>query len=286
MLVQLMEQMLYRNPGYCTEMRNYLGTLQQTNLLSLDVYATLIAEIEQFEEKHLSITFEHWRTHPENTVFHKHPLPPPLPPSLPKKRGYLAVGGVLSVVMIGFIAWYGLPITNVTPDIQSVMPTTSDLPSPATPPAAAPSNSSTLLAQSVTPAAIEQPLPPPPAAETTNTISTGDVEPALPELAPLQIEAIHNLLKTCQTHFAARRLTTGKGGSAVACYRQVLTLDANNVAAKEGLAAVEKIYGDWAENMLKRKQRQKAQQYAHILAEVNPDSPILAELQQKLSAAR
>lgn len=288
-LVQLMEQLLYRNPGYCTEMRSYLGTLQQANLLSLDIYATLIAEIEQFEEKHLSITFEHWRTHPaENTVFHKHPLPPSEPPALPRKKGYLIVGSVFVVLMSGMVLWYWALSPDVSSDIQAVVtnPSQSNPPAPnpviePTPPitpAVTPVSDSPppspLLAQSIPPATVTAP------------VSTGDVEPPLPKVSALQTQAIDKLLNTCQAHFEARRLTTGKEGNAVACYRQVLTMDANNVAAQEGLVAVEKRYGEWAEAMLKQKQVQKARAYAQILTTLNPDSPTLHELQQKLATLK
>jgi hypothetical protein len=277
-LVQLMEQLLYRNPGYCTEMRSYLGTLQQANLLSLDVYATLIAEIEQFEEKHLSITFEHWRTHPaENTVFHKHPLPPSQPPALPRKKGYLVVGSVFVVLMSGMVLWYWALSPDISLDIQSVM---TDVPSPvteSTPPVTpvitpVSDSPSPLLAQSI-------PAAPPP-------VSTGDVEPPLPNVSASQTQAIDKLLNTCQAHLVARRLTMGREGNAVACYRQVLTMDANNVAAQEGLVTIEKLYGEWAEAMLKKKQVQKARGYARILTTLNPDSPTLHELQQKLATLK
>jgi hypothetical protein len=284
-LVQLMEQLLYRNPGYCTEMRSYLGTLQQANLLSLDIYATLIAEIEQFEEKHLSITFEHWRTHPaENMVFHKHPLPPSEPPALPRKKGYLIVGSVFVVLMSGMVLWYWALSPDVSSDIQAVVTNPSQSNPPAPNPVTEPTppvtpvvtpvsdSPSPLRAQSI-------PAAPPP-------VSTGDVEPPLPNVSASQTQAIDKLLNTCQAHLEARRLIKGKEGNAVACYRQVLTMDANNVAAQEGLVTIEKLYGEWAEAMLKKKQVQKARVYAQILTTLNPDSPTLHELQQKLATLK
>jgi len=279
-LVQLIEQTLYRHPGYCTEMRSYLGSLQQANTLSLDVYATLIAEIEQFEEKHLSITFEQWRTHPaEPTVFHKHPLSMmshlPSPP-LSRLKSMVVISS-LAMVVISFIVWYWQPIENLPPASQlmpELLPVTTvpmastDSPAPAT-----------LLTQSL------------PAAPETPVVNTGDVEPPLPNpnvSQSLQTQQIEQWLKTCKKQLEAQNLTTAKGGgeTAVACYRKVLAADEDNVAAKEGLAMIENFYGDWAENALKKKQVQKARIYVRALAEINSNSPRLKELQQRLEAAK
>ncbi|GEM_PF-2309737 len=279
-LVQLIEQTLYRHPGYCTEMRSYLGSLQQANTLSLDVYATLIAEIEQFEEKHLSITFEQWRTHPaEPTVFHKHPLSMmshlPAPPSSRLK----IMVGISSLAMVTIIVWYyWQPIENSPPASQLLpesLPVTAPM-SPNNPPAPA-----TLLIQSVT-------TPPPPEVPVVNT---GDVEPPLPDAnvsQSLQTQQIEQWLKTCNKQLKARNLTTAKGDgeTAVACYRKVLAADENNVAAKEGIAMIEDFYGDWAKNALKKKQLQKARTYVRTLAEINPNSPRLKELQQQLATMK
>ncbi len=280
-LVQLIEQTLYRHPGYCTEMRSYLGSLQQANTLSLDVYATLIAEIEQFEEKHLSITFEQWRTHPaEPTVFHKHPLSMmshlPAPP-LSRLKSMVVISS-LAMVAISFVVWYWQPIENLPPASQLIpesLPITAPT-SPNNPPAPA-----TLLTQSMT-------TPPPPEAPVVNT---GDVEPPLPNAnvsQSLQMQQIEQWLKTCKKQVVAQNLTTAKGGgeTAVACYRKVLAADENNVAAKEGMAMIEDFYGDWAENALRRKQVQKARIYVRTLAEINPNSPRLKELQERSDGQR
>ena len=45
-------------------------------------------------------------------------------------------------------------------------------------------------------------------------------------ISPIRID-VSDLLKTCQRHFKASRLTSGRGGTAVGCYSEVLKLDAN-----------------------------------------------------------
>jgi hypothetical protein len=72
----------------------------------------------------------------------------------------------------------------------------------------------------------------------------------------------------------------------VVCYRKVLAADENNIAAKEGMAMIEDFYGDWAKNALKKKQLQKARNYVRTLAEINPNSPRLKELQQQLATVK
>jgi hypothetical protein len=277
-LVQLIEQILYRHPGYCTEMRSYLGSLQQANILSLDVYATLIAEIEQFEEKHLSITFEHWRTLPvENTVFHKHPLPmtPQLPAVQSPRLGRWLTASGATIVIVGFVVWYWQPLENLPPASLPFTESLPIIPSTTPPPV-------TLLAQSTPPAPPTQPVA---------VINTGDVEPPLPNAnvtESLQTQQIEQWLKTCQQQFDAQNLTTAKSGgeTAVACYRKVLTADGNNGMAKEGLVKIENLYGDWVENALKKKQVQKARVFLRALAQINPDSPRFKELQQRLATVK
>jgi enamine deaminase RidA (YjgF/YER057c/UK114 family) len=183
------------------------------------------------------------------------------------------------MVTISFIVWYyWQPIENSPPASQLMpesLPVTAPT-SPNNPPAPA-----TLLIQSVT-------APPPPEAPVVNT---GDVEPPLPDAnvsQSLQTQQIEQWLKNCKKQLEARNLTTAKGGgeTAVVCYRKVLAADENNIAAKEGMAMIEDFYGDWAKNALKKKQLQKARTSVRTLAEINPNSPRLKELQQQLATVK
>ena len=94
---------------------------------------------------------------------------------------------------------------------------------------------------------------------------------------------IERLLATCAAHVAARRLTTGKGGTAVACYRKVLAKDASN---RKALAGLRKIYEAWARAALRRGETTKARHYASKLATLNPRSPALAALRADIDRAK
>lgn len=263
-LAQLIEQTLYRHPQYCTEMRSYLGHLQQANILSLDMYAALIAEIEQFEEKHISITFEQWRTQPETLKFSQSIA------TFRTQHQWL-VGGVVGAVVLSvtLLVWQS-STTFIAP------PTAAPVLSLATVESAPPPPPNRLIAQNFSN---------PPVESSPTAVSTGDVEPPLPVPPAIQnvSQEIEKTLKNCQAAFAAQRLTSGKGETALECYRKVLTFDGNNQAAKEGLLAIEKQYGDWAMRAIQKKQLEKVREYARIIAEINPKSPLLHTLQQKLT---
>lgn len=260
-LAQLIEQTLYRHPQYCIEIRSYLGNLQQANILSLDMYAALIAEIEQFEEKHISITFEQWRTQPETLRFSQQA-------SNRVYRHRWLVGSVLGLVVLSTTLWFLQSAPPLSP--HSIAPASLSLPvsKPAPPP-------NRLIAQNLNPnSTVEPPL---------TSVSTGDVEPPLPHSppAPKTTENVEKILKNCQAAFAAQRLTSGKGETALECYRKVLVIDANNQTAKAGLVAIEKQYGDWAMRAIQKKQLEKVQEYERVIAMINPNSPLITTLQQK-----
>jgi len=92
-------------------------------------------------------------------------------------------------------------------------------------------------------------------------------------------------LRECKKHFQANRLTTGKGGTAFVCYRDVLTKDPNNVEAKAGLKEIEDRYVAWINRALKRGQRYKAKRYFPRLCKVNPKSPNLTEIKAQLGTS-
>ena len=69
---------------------------------------------------------------------------------------------------------------------------------------------------------------------------------------------IERLLRVCEAHFAANRLTTGVGGTAVECYRKVQSLDPANREAVEGLQCVFGKYAAWARAALEKGDAGKA----------------------------
>ena len=94
------------------------------------------------------------------------------------------------------------------------------------------------------------------------------------------------LLAACAVHLQANRLTTGAGGTAFACYQEVLRQDAGNMAALEGLAAIAERYRQWAEGAVAGGDWQRARGYANKLRQVHPEHPALVVLEARLEAAR
>ena len=72
----------------------------------------------------------------------------------------------------------------------------------------------------------------------------------------------------CDMHFAADRLTTGVGGAAVGCYREVQSLDPANRQALEGLQRVFGKYAGWARTALERGDVVKARGHVEKLKEI------------------
>jgi uncharacterized caspase-like protein len=95
---------------------------------------------------------------------------------------------------------------------------------------------------------------------------------------------ITRLLQVCKVHFDANRLTTGAGGTALACYKEVLKKDPSNAKALSGLKNIEARYVSWINKALDRGNESKAKQYLASLGKVNPESPKLAELEERISA--
>jgi len=90
---------------------------------------------------------------------------------------------------------------------------------------------------------------------------------------------ISQLLRTCQRHFDAYRLTSGRGGTALDCYSKVLKKDPNNAQALAGLEKIEAKYVAWIESALSEGNINKAKQHLDGLRQVNPESRILAALE-------
>ena len=116
------------------------------------------------------------------------------------------------------------------------------------------------------------------------------LNPLSPKLAELKTQLrqqrIAPLLLKCQAHLNANRLTTGRSGNALSCYREVLTKDPNNAEALAGLKKIEARYVTMTEAVLKRGLQYKVKQYLERLHQVNPLSPKLLELETRLLQQR
>jgi len=90
------------------------------------------------------------------------------------------------------------------------------------------------------------------------------------------------LLNVCEKHLQANRLTSGKGGTALQCYQEVLKKDHTNKKALAGLDKIEARYVRWTEGALNNGRVNKAKQYIESLREVKPESLKLAKLEKRV----
>lgn len=94
---------------------------------------------------------------------------------------------------------------------------------------------------------------------------------------------IEALLRECDAHFRANRLTTGRGGNAVDCYTEVLRLERGNAEALAGLEQVVDRYASWADAAIRRGDPSKAATYLHRAEQISPESPVLAAIRAKMT---
>ncbi len=94
--------------------------------------------------------------------------------------------------------------------------------------------------------------------------------------------SVSQLLRECNQHLKANRLTSGKGGTALSCYQEVLKIEPANTKALAGLKKIEERYIKWAKNALQKGQKDKVKRYLTSLRMVNPQSPALIELEAQL----
>lgn len=106
----------------------------------------------------------------------------------------------------------------------------------------------------------------------SNTEPTRSIDPA----------DITKQLKTCEVHFNANRLTSGKGGTALECYTDVLEKEPHNREAQAGLERMEERYAGWINNALNTNSLARARRYMESLRKINSESPRLDALEERL----
>ncbi len=89
------------------------------------------------------------------------------------------------------------------------------------------------------------------------------------------------ILRICEEHLQANRLTTGEEGNAFSCYKKVLKIEPNNAEALEGLKKIEAKYVVLIEYALSHGREEKAQAYMGGLRKVNPKSSKLVFFNKK-----
>jgi len=98
----------------------------------------------------------------------------------------------------------------------------------------------------------------------------------------LQQSNASQLLRTCQQHFDAYRLTSGQGGTALDCYSDVLKKYPNNAKALAGLDKIAAKYVSWIKAALNNGEIEKAKQYWEGLRQVSPESRRLADFEKRI----
>jgi len=109
--------------------------------------------------------------------------------------------------------------------------------------------------------------------------------PALPVAPPDDTARIAGLLRQCEAHLKANRLTSGKGGNAADCYEDVLRRDRGNSEALAGLDRVAERQADLAAAALRRGDLKSTRGALDRLARLNPSHLRLAELREELAEA-
>jgi serine/threonine protein kinase len=93
------------------------------------------------------------------------------------------------------------------------------------------------------------------------------------------------LLRQCETHLQANRLTTGKGGNAADCYGEVLKRDRSSAEALAGLDRIADRYADLASTALQRNDVKSAHNSLARIEKLNPSHPQLSGLREQLALA-
>ena len=101
----------------------------------------------------------------------------------------------------------------------------------------------------------------------------------------LEAGQAERLLEACEVHFAAGRLSRGLGGTAVDCYKEVLSMDPGNREALSGLKRVMEEYERRARKALQDGKVERAKGYVERMAELSPESREVMELEDAIAEA-
>jgi len=187
----------------------------------------------------------------------------------PKKPPVGLVAVMLLAIVVGFAAWWHFKQPDQKPQpLKEVIPENVIKPQPL---------KEVIPENVIKPQPLKEVIP-------EDVIKQPQEEEAIKRERTARLVA--DELQKCQRHLNAQRLTSGRGGNALACYQKVLKLETGNAKALEGLHQIERRYQDWAESAFQKKQRDKVSNYLKGLEKVNPQSPILADLRQRLKIER
>ena len=94
---------------------------------------------------------------------------------------------------------------------------------------------------------------------------------------------MEKLLKACEVHFAANRLTTGSSGTAYECFREVLDLDPGNEEALAGFGEIEDRYLAWSRKSLDSGDLVRSARMLEKARKLNSEREEVLELERRLS---
>jgi uncharacterized caspase-like protein len=117
-------------------------------------------------------------------------------------------------------------------------------------------------------------------------LGRADAGAAEPDPSSGQAARIEQLLALAQTDLAALRLTSPAGNNAVEKLRQVLSLEPDNVPARDGLAQVLSRYLELADNAASRGQFDSAESYIAKAQRVVPGTEATAPARERVRLAR
>lgn len=95
-------------------------------------------------------------------------------------------------------------------------------------------------------------------------------------------QQVERMLAGCHRHFRAGRIVSGRGGNALDCYGDVLTLDPGNPEAYKGLDDIVAHYTGKADEALNRGDPAAAGRAIAQVEEIVPESPDLEDLRRRL----
>ena len=93
---------------------------------------------------------------------------------------------------------------------------------------------------------------------------------------------VQDELLICKDHINNNRLTTGKKGNALACYKQILSTHPNNQQANNGINNISNKYILWIESSINKNNINKARRLLNGLALASPNSDELNRLRKLL----
>ena len=97
---------------------------------------------------------------------------------------------------------------------------------------------------------------------------------------------IYDLLDAAHLALQDERLTTPFDDNAYDRYLHVLTLDPQNLEAKQGISAIVDQYLTWAVNKANQGQHSKAKEYLHRARAIDKNHPDIAAVAMRLSAEK